>query len=125
MKRLDLNRLSGRFSKLVNKYMRDNDLSQTDIAKLVGMQRTHLNNLLNQSGDRPLTGYYILKFLSKGVFTVKQIYDGKPVDQKESEFWRTAREAENMALLSFIAQIREKKGVDVEAALRSLYPDVK
>lgn len=125
MKRLELSRLNNRFSKLVKAYMRDNDLSQKDIAELVGMQRTHLNNLINQSGDRPLTGYYVLKFISRGVFTVKQIYDGKAGDDKEKDFWKTAKEAENLSLLNFIGKVRDQKGVDVEAVLRSLYPDVK
>ena len=125
MKRLDLDRLNSRFTKLVNAYMETNDLSQKEVADLVGMHRTHLSTLLNQTGERPLTGYYILKFLSKGVFTVDQIYDGKAKDQREEDYWKTAREAENLSLLNFIARVRQQKGVDIEAVLRAMYPDVK
>lgn len=122
MKRLDLSRLNFRFTKLVRAYMQDNDMSQKDIAEVVGMQRTHLNALLNQSGERPLTGYYVLKFLSKGIFGVKQIYDGKAKDEKEKDFWKTANEAENIGLLQRIARLREK-GIDIDAILDAVDPD--
>ena len=67
MKRLDLSRLHGRFVKLIDKYMAENDCKQQDVADLIGVQRTHFNAIINRAPNRPLTGYYLLKLITMGV----------------------------------------------------------
>lgn len=119
MKRINLNRLHPRFTKLVKKYMQNNNLSQVELAKLVQLQRTHVNALLN--GGRALTAYYLFKFIIKGVINVADIYDNKPQSEREKGFWETATEAENIALLRRIARMR-KKGINVEAILDAVDP---
>lgn len=75
MKKLDLSRLHGRFVKLIEKYMGEHNLKQQDIADLAGIQRTHFNAILHKASNRPLTGYYIERFILRGIFTMEEIYD--------------------------------------------------
>jgi len=122
MKRLMLDRLHSKFTKLVKDYMQKEGVNQGELADLVGIQRTHLNMLLN--GNRPLSGYYIFMFLKNGVFAVNDIYDGKSDNQREQDFWAGATEATNLALLVRIARLR-KKGIDINALLDAVDPDKK
>ena len=119
MKAINLERLQARFVDLLLKYMADNRLNQVEIANLVGIQRTHVNALLHH--NRPLSGYYLLKFISKGVIQVSEIYDGEDGNGREEDFWATASEAENHKLLSRIAKIR-KKGIDIDSLLDAVDP---
>ncbi len=119
MKAINLERLQDRFIDLLSKYMAENDMNQVQIANLVGLQRTHVNALLHHK--RPLSGYYLLKFISKGVIKVSDIYDGKAENGREEDFWATASEAENIKLLMRIAKIR-KKGINVETLLDAVDP---
>ena len=120
MRRLNLKRLQQRFSYLVRSYMQKEDANQGEIADLVGIQRTHLNLLLN--GKRPLSAYYVFQFIRTGVFKMSEIYDGKADTDREKQFWRTASEAENISLLSRIAELR-KKGIDIDSLLNMVDPD--
>ena len=120
MRKLYLNRLHGRFVKLVNNYMRDNDCSQAEVARRVGIHTTHLSNIIRQAPNRPLTGYYVLRFISAGIFNMDDIYDGKDETQAEKDFWRNAKIVENHALISIIADLKEA-GVDVEGVLKKMH----
>ncbi len=124
-KRLTLDRLRPRFIALVQKYMDKNKLNKSEMAKLVAMQRTHLSSLMNNSADRPLSAYYLQKFIQRGIITVKEIYDGKAESDREADFWKQAKESDNWELLSFISKVRNQKQVDVLTVLKSIYPDVK
>ena len=124
MKKLDLSRYHGRFVKLVKKYMKENDLNQQNVADKVLIQRSHLSAILNQAPNRPLTGYYLQRFIVAGIFKVDDIYDGKAKGHKELDFWRIARVAENHSLLVKIARLKER-GIDVEAILNAVDPDTK
>ena len=119
MRRLDLNRLQPVFSKLVYAYLQTNDQTQGELAEIVGIQRTHLNLLL--SGKRPLSAYYVFQFIRAGIFTMSEIYDGGADNQREVEFWETASETENIAVLRRIAKLR-KRGIDVEGLLDMVDP---
>jgi hypothetical protein len=121
MKKIDLSRLHPTFRRLVLEYMRRSGLKQGQIASLVGMQRSHFNALLNGSSDRPLTAYYLLKFIRKGIVKVKDIKDGNAKNEREVEFWESAGEAENIATLQLIAKLR-KRGIDVDQLLKSALP---
>ena len=125
IKRLNLKRLQKKFIQLVLEYMAKNDLNITELAKLAGLQRSHISNLLNQSADRPLTAYYIQIFIRKGIFKMADIYDGQPESKRESDFWDQVKETDNWELLDFIAKVRKQKKVDLLAVLKSIYPDVK
>ena len=124
MKKLYLDRLHGRFVKLIEKYQAENDCKQQDIADLIGVQRTHFNAIIHRAPNRPLTGYYLLKLITMGVFTVDEIYDGKSKTKNEDDFWRMAKVAGNHALLHRIAQL-EEKGIDVMGILDAVDPDKK
>ena len=123
MKKINLVRLWDKFIVLVLAYMKENDLTQGQLAKIVGMQRTHINALLNRYHKRPLSGYYLLKFISKGIITVKQIYDSEEETEREEDFWNQAKEAENYKLLAKIARIR-KSGTDIDKFLEIHFPNV-
>ena len=64
------------------------------------------------------------RFIVAGIFKVDDIYDGKAKGQKEVDFWRIARVVENHSLLVKIARLKER-GIDVEAVLNAIAPDVK
>jgi len=123
MKKILLTRLWTVFVQLVNKYMSDHNMTQQELADLVGMQRSHLNAMLNKAPSRPLSAYYLLKFIRKGVITVAQIKDGQIESDREQEFWDQAKEAENLKLLSKIARIRQQ-GIDFEKFLEIHFPDI-
>ena len=123
MKKIKLIRLWNLFITLVGKYMADNGITQQELADKVGMQRSHLNALLNKSENRPLTAYYLLKFIRAGVISVNQIKDDKAETDREKEFWMQAKEAENLKLLGKIARIRAE-GVDFEKFLEIHFPNV-
>lgn len=123
MKKILLIRLWNIFIRLVKKYMAEHNFTQQEMADLVGMQRSHLNALLNKSPGRPLSAYYLLKFIRKGVVAVHEINDDKATAKRERDFWSQAREAENLKLLSKIARIREQ-GVDFEKFLEIHFPNI-
>lgn len=122
-KKINLKRLADIFIRLVTEYMSRHKMDQGEMAKFVGMQRAHLNRMLNKAPDRPLSAYYLFKFVRKGVIKVNQIDDRVRESEREQEFWDMAKEAENMALLSKIARIR-KLGVDMTEVLEQMYPGV-
>ena len=123
MKKILLTRLWDVFISLVVKYMTNNGITQQEMADMVGMQRSHLNALLNRSEKRPLTAYYLLKFIRAGVISVTEIRDNRVDNDREKEFWSQAKEAENLKLLGKIARIRAE-GVDFENFLEIHFPNV-
>jgi hypothetical protein len=116
MKKINISRLQDRFIQLVTAYMQEHGMTQQDLAKTVGIQRTHVNALLNSACDRPLTAYYLWKFIMKGVVKVNDIQDGKGTDGREKDFWEMASEVENIATLKKIAKLR-KAGFDIDKHL--------
>ena len=123
MKKILFTRLWDVFISLVVKYMTNNGITQQEMADMVGMQRSHLNALLNRSEKRPLTAYYLLKFIRAGVISVTEIRDNRVDNDREKEFWSQAKEAENLKLLGKIARIRAE-GVDFENFLEIHFPNV-
>ena len=124
MKKLDLSRLHGRFVKLIEKYQTTHDVTQQDLAKMVGIQKTHFNAILRKAPNRPLTGYYILRFIGAGIFSMDDIYDGKAKSEAELEFWEMAKVAGNHALIARIVRL-QKQGINVEALLDAVDPQAK
>ena len=122
VRRLIIDRLQGRFEVLINKYLEKEGISKGDLARIVGIQQTHLSLLLHRK--RPLSGYYLFQFIRSGIFKVADIYDNKPESEREADFWRMASEAENISLLNRIAKIRAK-GVDVNGLLDMIDPPEK
>ena len=120
-KRILLDRLLPRFVALCKAYMENEGINQGKLAVRVGIQRSHLNAILN--GGRSLSAYYLHLFVRQGIIGVKQIYDEKPESERESEFWETAEESENFKLLGKLARLR-KIGIDIEDILNKLYPEV-
>lgn len=116
MKRINLNRLQPKFIDILNKYMAEHEMSQVALAKKVGINRPRLNALLNPQSKIQLTAYYILKFIRIGVFSVADIKDNCPKNDRESEFWNSASEAENFALLKKLA-IARNIGIEFESIL--------
>ena len=99
--------------------MADNELSQVQLSKLVGINRPRLNALLNPQSKIQLSAYYILKFISKGIISVPEIKDDNPTNDREFDFWKSASEAENFALLKKLAAARAL-GIDFEPILDSM-----
>jgi len=120
-KRILLNRLHAEFVRLIETFTVDNDITQGELAKLVGLQRSHLNALLN--GGRALSAYYIHVFIRQGIISVSEIYDGNSESERETEFWEIARESENFKLLAKLARLRGM-GIDIEEILERLYPNI-
>ena len=116
-KRIDVERLHDKFNRLVGRYMDLHEMTQQDLADYVGLERSHINALLNNK--RKLSTYYIWQFLRGGIMGVRDIYDGQAESKAEEEFWSTAKEAENLSTLRVIGQLR-KKGVDVDGVLQAL-----
>ncbi len=123
MKKILLLRLWNKFIIIVRKYMHDHNLTQQELADIVDMQRSHLNALLNKASTRPLSAYYLLKFIRKGIIKVHDIQDGKIDSNREADFWDQAKEVENTKLLAKIARIR-KKGINVEEFLEIHFPNI-
>ena len=123
MKKIIIERLWDRFIFLVKKYLKENQLTQGQLAEIVDMQRSHLCALLNKAPKRKLSVYYLFKFIQKGIIKVSEIYDEKAENKREIDFWKQAREAENMNLLAKIARIREH-GTDVEKFLEIHFPGI-
>ena len=115
MKKLNLERYWDLFIKLVKDYQLERGLSQGELANFVGMRRTHLNSLLKRNPDRPLTGYYLLKFIAGGIMTVKDL-KFKAESKREEEFHEYCKIAERQSLMRKIVTL-EGKGVDVEQLL--------
>jgi len=112
MKRIDLQRLQPTFSKLIKNYLVRHKISQGQLAIFVGIGRNHLNPLINGSPNRRLSAYYINHFISRGVFTVDQIFDGHPESDRETEFWEKMKVAENNELVEDILFLKEN-GIDI------------
>jgi len=123
MKKINVSRLQKTFVALIKEYMKKRNLNQGQMAKMVGIQRPHLNALLNFSPERPLTAYYLWRFLRRGILSVSQIKDDKVESERELEFWETASEAENLDFLRRIAVLR-KKQVDLDKWLDLLESQV-
>ena len=92
MKKLDLTRLYERFVSLINKYIADNGLTQYELADRVDMNQPNINALLNKK--RPLSAYYLFKFIRRRIISVDEIYDENAESDREKEFWAIAREVE-------------------------------
>ena len=123
MKRIKLTRLWTKFIFLVKEYMKVHALNQKQIAGMVGMQRSHFNALLQKSPIRPFTGYYLLKFIRKGIIKVNDIYDESVNVISIKASCDGARVEENFQLLEKIARIR-RKGVDFEKFLEIHFPNI-
>lgn len=118
VKKIDISRLQPKFIGLVEQYMADNDLTQEELARMVRMQRTHLNMLLN--GKRKLSGYYAVKFIQRGIMSVADLYDGNAETKKEREFWDDVSAVfQDTELLRQITRL-QKKGFDVKSILRGI-----
>jgi len=119
VKRMILERIKLPFIKAVQKYMDEHHLNQGEVAEQTGLNRTRVNELLND--HRRLSAYYVFLFIRAGIVKMDQIYDGRSESAKESEFWATMSEAENLNLLHRIARIR-KRGIDLDAVLDAIDP---
>lgn len=85
MKKLDLTRLYERFVSLIA----DKGLTQYELADRVDMNQPNINALLNKK--RPLSAYYLFKFIRRRIISVDDIYDGNAESDREKEFWAIAR----------------------------------
>ncbi len=96
--RINIQRLQPRFQDLLRKFLDEEwkGKTRTALAEKVGVHKSHITNLLKKDkGARTLTATYIEKFIRGGVFTVDDIYDGKPESDREKFFW------EKLALSEF------------------------
>jgi len=121
MKAINLERLQAKFVALIEKYMKENNLDQGDLAERVGIQASHMNSLLR--GKRNLTAYYLGLFFGKGVLNVSQIYDNSPATERERQWWdaQSFLERQHHAVRRLMRL--EEKGVDINKLLDSLAPE--
>jgi transcriptional regulator with XRE-family HTH domain len=121
MKRLLLQRLQNRFIRLIEEYLRKHDMTQDELAAYVGIQPSHLSNLMR--GRRVLSATYLLYFIAKGIIMPEDIYDGKSESERENEFWETVNFARRIDFLRKVVK-KEKQGYNIEAMIDAL-PDPK
>ena len=123
MKKIIIIRLWDKFIFLIKRYLKENNLTQGQLAEIVDMQRSHLCALLNKSPGRKFSAYYLFKFIQKGIIEVSEIHDEEEENDREVNFWKMATEAENSKLLAKIARIREQ-GHDVDKFLELHFPGI-
>ncbi len=114
-------------------------LTQKKVAEFAGIKESNLSDLLNQK--RPLSAHYVWKFLVRGVFSMKDIWDGKYESDREKEFWEIVKELESGASITLLHQSRKaeldpdellqlaiemkRMGIDPIARLRELCTNFK
>lgn len=117
MKKINLSRLQPKFAALVRRYMYDHKLTQEQLGQIVDIAQPNIAAILSDAPQsRPLSAYYLLKFIRKGIVKVNEIFDNQPQDDREVEFWSMAEETENFALLAKIARLR-RQGHDIDSIL--------
>lgn len=101
-KRIDLGRLQARFASQVRIWLRVNDLTQGEAARMVGLDRRHLNNLISgrRGGrfQRLLTGHYLKMFVAAGAIRPAALFDGLRFTVRESKMWDALLESEKQPL---------------------------
>jgi hypothetical protein len=85
MKGIVVNRLRERFIKLCWDWIAEHHANKNQLAREVGTKPPRVSDLLNKKTN--LTMYYIKLFILGGVFSVEQIYDGKPESKEEAMAW--------------------------------------
>lgn len=82
-------------------------LTQKRVAEFIGIKEANLSDLLNSK--RPLSAHYVWKFIIRGVFSMKDIWDGKYDNEKEREFWETVKDLESGSLVGNIREARKQQ----------------
>jgi hypothetical protein len=100
MRRINLERLQPNFKVLVTRYLRKNKMKKVSLSWAVGIPRQHLSNLLSPVRSRKLSAYYVFKFITRNVFSVRQIYDHRPESQREARFWKVAKEYQGVVKIN-------------------------
>ena len=113
MKRLNLSYLQKIVAELLIKYQGKHGLSQQELADIIGIQRSHLNALIN--GGRTLTGYYLHFMISRGVISLTQIQEhiNDEMSEREKQYWAEIEIVDNHALIAKLAKLK-KVGFDIE-----------
>lgn len=115
-KKIPLDRIQNSFIHLTNRYMKEHDLSQKELAKIVKIPASCLSQYMTK--NRKISAQTIYPFLIKEVFLVNEIYDNKPDSKREEEFWAIASLRQKKGLLRAILDVQEI-GDDPETILRS------
>ena len=106
--RIDFSRLHDRFIALIHKELKPvGEMTQQEFADKIGVNRTHLNLVLNKNPQRPLTRVMIEKCVEKGIFNVDQIYDGKATSKEEIDFWGELEVSERKELKKLLYEVEQ------------------
>ena len=108
MNKIMLTRLQPRFVELIQKYMKANEINQTELGNLVGLSHTRISNLITRGVDgcyrRGLSANYLMKFIYRGIIMKDELYDGKFDSPREKEFWDIVQVIETTELQRKIAK---------------------
>ncbi len=118
MNRILLPRLQNRFFELVDIYLQEHDITQKQLANLVGIHESHLSALkhnASQHSKRILSVSHIFKFILRGVFSVEDIYDGRAENDRERGWWEFAKLIQPGRLL-------EKPDKELEELSEAIFP---
>ena len=93
-------RLQERFIALCWLWFAENRGNQTTLSKKVDTSQSRISELLNpdKSKRRPLSMYFVGKFIKRGIFMVNDIYDGRPESEAEREEWELLRTVEDRGM---------------------------
>lgn len=107
MNKVMLDGFQDRFVELIERYMEDNGINQSQLAILVDLAYTRISNLRTKGPDgcyrRRLSANYLIKFIQKGI-VMSMDFDGhdttknKKFNQREQDFWEVAKVIENTEL---------------------------
>lgn len=78
-------RLQDKFIQLCHDWMAANRTNRIGLAKAADVQYPRVIELMN--GNRVLTMYFVSKFIKRGIFMTKDLYDGTPESDLEKEEW--------------------------------------
>ena len=119
MKYIDLDRLHPKFIKSIEAYQRNHDdLPQSQLADLIGLQASHLNALIKR--NRKLSAYYLEYFLKGGIMSLSDLYDREPEDPIEKEWYQLAKEMEEDREIIKLLKEAKAKGIPIERFIKTL-----
>lgn len=88
-------RLHEKFIDLCWAWIAANRSDKNGLGKRVKLPHSRISELIGKKHKRTLSMYYIGLFIKKGVFTVADIYDGKPESDAEREEWEYLMQLED------------------------------
>ena len=93
-------------------FMYKNDITQDEMARRVGVGRTHLNGLLNKHPSKKITQNHIMAGLREGVYVVDDLVNGKYSSEAERVFWAACRGIQRRDVMTALSQFSDAGQLD-------------